>query len=75
MRHFNAIMQSCQVQTLSTSDTSGAIRGYTKVTDVPTVQDVVLFLQNVGQFDVPPPLQRESACQVGGGGVSGKVWD
>lgn len=44
MRHFNTIMQSRQVQTLSTSDTSGAIRGYTKVTDVLAVQEVVLFL-------------------------------
>lgn len=56
MCHFNAIMQTRQVQTLSTSDTSGAIRGYTNVTDVPATQEVALFLRNVGQFDVPPPL-------------------
>lgn len=64
MRHFNAIMQSRQVQTLSTSDTSGTIRDYTNVTDVLAAQEVALFLRNMGQFDVPPPLQRESACQV-----------
>lgn len=57
MRHFNAIMQSCQLQTLSTSDTSGAIRGYTNLTDVAAAQELALFLRNVGQFDVPPPLQ------------------
>lgn len=66
MRHFNAIMQSRQVQTLSTSDTSGTIRDYTNVTDVLAAQEVALFLRNMGQFDVPPPLQRESACEVGG---------
>lgn len=66
MRHFNAIMQSRQVQTLSTSDTSGTIRDYTNVTDVLAAQKVALFLRNMGQFDVPPPLQRESACQVRG---------
>lgn len=78
MRHFNAIMESRQVQTLSTSDTSDAIRDYTNVTDVLAAQDMALFLQNVGQFDVPPPLQRESVRQVcvwTGGGMSGKVWD
>lgn len=67
-------MQSRQVQTLSTSDTSGAIRGYTNVTDVPAAQKVVFFLQNVGQFDVPPPLLWKSACQVLGGGRR-NVWE
>lgn len=81
MHHFKAIMQSRQVQNLSTPDTSGAIRGYTNVTDVLATQGAALFLQNVGQFDAPPPLQRESTCQVGVGkekkkrGMSGKVWD
>lgn len=65
MRHFNAIIQSRQVQALSTSDTSGTIRDYTNVTDVHTAQELALFLQNMGQFDVPPPLKQESACQVG----------
>lgn len=75
MHHFNAIMQSRQVQTLSTSDTSGTIRDYTNVTDVLAAQEVALFLRNMGQFDVPPPLQRESVCEVGKKkGMSGKVW-
>lgn len=65
MHHFNAIMQSRHVQDLSTSDTYGAIRGGTNVTDVVAAQEVSLLLQNTGQFDAPPPQQQERMCQVG----------
>lgn len=44
MRHINAIMQSHQVQKLSRTDISNAIRGNTNVTDVLTSQQVTLIL-------------------------------
>lgn len=44
MRHINAIMQSHQVQKLSRTDISNAIRENTNVTDVLTSQEVTLIL-------------------------------
>lgn len=46
MHHINAIMQNYQVQKLSTTDISNAIRGYTNVTDVLTSKEVTLILNN-----------------------------
>lgn len=82
MHHFNAIMQSHQVQNLSTSDTSCAIRGYTNVTDVLAVREVGSFSKMWANL-MHLHLCRERACVkcvcVGGGGeggvMSGKVWD
>lgn len=44
MHHFNAIMQSRHVGDLSTSDTYGAIRGDTNVTDVLAAQQVAILI-------------------------------
>lgn len=55
MQHINAIMQNHQVENLSTTDISNAIRGHTNVTEVLISKEVTFsttdFIAAVGQFD------------------------
>lgn len=76
MHHFNAIMQSRQVQTLSTSDTSSAIRGYTNMTDVPPLRKWRSFSEMWDSLMYLHLCDGTGVCQVVvGGSGSGKVWD